>query len=66
VPVLTPSTDSGAIKLFILDSGAGSLALMHTTPSGTLQGAYVGRKSMFGFPYYVNTYIALDSTPARQ
>lgn len=65
VPVLAPSVDSGAIKLFILDSGAGSLALMHTTPTGTLQGAYIGRKSNFGIPYYVNTYLALDSTPAR-
>jgi hypothetical protein len=65
VPVLTPSVDAGAIKLFIVDSGAGSLALMHTTPTGTLQGAYIGRKSNFGIPYYVNTYLALDSTPAR-
>ena len=65
VPVLAPSVDTGAIKLFILDCGAGSLALMHTTPAGTLQGAYIGRKSELGIPYYVNTYLALDSAAVR-
>lgn len=65
VPALTPSVDAGAIKLFILDSGAGSLALMHIDPTGTMRGAYMGRKTNFGFPYYVNNYLALDPAPPR-
>lgn len=65
VPALTPSTDAGAIKLFILDCGAGSLALMHIDPTGTMQNAFMGRKTKFGFPYYVNNYLALDPAPAR-
>ena len=65
VPALVPSTDAGAIKLFILDSGAGSLALMHIDPSGSIQTAYNGRKSKHGIPYYVNNYLALDSTVPR-
>jgi hypothetical protein len=65
VPVLTPSADAEAIKLFILDSGAGSLALMHIDPTGTMRGAYMGRKTNFGYPYYVNNYLALDPVPPR-
>jgi hypothetical protein len=65
VPALSPSADAGAIKLFILDSGGGSLALMHIDPAGTMRGAYMGRKTNFGFPYYVNNYLALDPAPAR-
>lgn len=65
VPALTPSADAGAIKLFILDCGAGSLALMHIDPTGTMRGAYMGRKTNFGFPYYVNNYLALDPAPPR-
>jgi hypothetical protein len=65
VPALSPSSDAGAIKLFILDSGGGSLALMHIDPAGTMRGAYMGRKTNFGFPYYVNNYLALDPAPAR-
>lgn len=65
VAALSPSADAGAIELFILDSGAGSLALMHTDPDGILRGAYIGRKSKLGIPYYVNNYIALDSERAR-
>lgn len=59
VPALTPSTDAGAIKLLILDSGAGSLALMHINPDGDMQDAFIGRKSELGVPYYVNNYLAL-------
>jgi hypothetical protein len=65
VPALSPSADAGAIKLFILDSGAGSLALMHIDPAGTMRGAYLGRKTNWGAPYYVNNYLALDPAPAR-
>ena len=65
VPPLSPSADSAAIQLFILDSGAGSLALMHIDPSGAIRSAYIGRKSKFGFPYYVNNYFALCPTKAR-
>lgn len=57
VPPLVPSADPNAIKLFILDSGAGSLGLMHKDPSNTLQDAYIGRKSAWGIPYYVNNYL---------
>jgi len=57
VPPLVPSTDPNAIKLFILDSGAGSLGLMHKDPSNTLQDVYIGRKSKWGIPYYVNNYL---------
>ncbi|HEY5745774.1 MAG TPA: hypothetical protein VIU12_06845, partial [Chryseolinea sp.] len=65
VEALTPSADAGAIKLFILDSGAGSLGLMHIDPSGTLRSAYIGRKSKFGFPYYVADYLGFTSTAPR-
>ena len=65
VPPLTPSTDSSAIQLFILDSGAGSLGLMHIDPSGVIRGAYIGRKSKYGFPYYVNNYLALCPSKPR-
>jgi hypothetical protein len=65
VPALPPSAGAGAIKLFILDSGAGSLALMHIDPTGAMRGAYMGRKTNFGFPYYVNNYLALDPAPPR-
>ncbi|MGE9269657.1 MAG: hypothetical protein ACQKBU_02540 [Verrucomicrobiales bacterium] len=52
-PALSPSVDAGAIKRFILDSGASSLALMHIDPTGTMQGAYRGRKTNFGFPFWL-------------
>ncbi len=65
VPALSPSADPGAIKLFILDSGMGSLALMHIDPSGNMRKAYMGRKTVWGVPYYVNNYLALDPEPSR-
>jgi hypothetical protein len=65
VPALTPSVDTKAIKLLILDSGAGSLALMHADPAGAIQSAYIGRKSVMGVPYYVNNYLTLYSSRPR-
>lgn len=57
VPTLTPSADPMAIKLMILDSGAGSLGLVHSDPSFVPQVDYEGRKSAFGVPYYVSDYV---------
>ena len=65
VEALSPSADGGAIKLFIMDSGDGSLGLMHVDPSGTLRSAYIGRKSKIGFPYYVSDYLGFNATVPR-
>ncbi|SKB01884.1 hypothetical protein SAMN02745166_03494 [Prosthecobacter debontii] len=62
---LASASDTAAIKLFILDSGAGSIALMHTDPSGVLRPGYIGRKSAIGIPYYVNNYLGFVSARAR-
>ena len=60
VPLLSPSVDTHAVKLFILDSGKGSLDLIHIDPSGNLQADFLGRKDQAGFPYWVNNYIGFD------
>lgn len=65
VPSLSPSADAGAAKLFILDCGAGSLGLMHRDPSNILQDAFIGRKSRFGVPYFVSTYLIFKATTPR-
>jgi hypothetical protein len=64
-PLLPNSVDPLALKLFILDSGAGSVGLIHTDPSGTKRNAYIGRKHEFGVPYYIPTYLSFDSTLPR-
>jgi hypothetical protein len=63
--MLNPSTDTLAQELFILDSGAGSLALDHIDPTGNLREAYLGRKSATGLPYYVNNYVQFWATEPR-
>jgi len=66
VPDLTPSVDGDAIQLFILDSGAGSLGLIHRHADGSLQLGYIGRKNATGITFYVPTYLAFRSMPPRQ
>jgi hypothetical protein len=65
VPALTPSADSGAIKLFILDCGIGSVDLMHVDPSEQLQSAFLGRKTRTGVPYYLADYLAFKTSIPR-
>jgi len=64
-PSLAPSTDPNAQKLLILDSGGGSIALVHPDGDGNTVPVYIGRKSMLGVPYYVNNYLEFYSKLPR-
>jgi hypothetical protein len=65
VPALSPSTDVGAIKLFILDSGMGSVGLLHINGSGALKNAFIGRKHRTNAPYHVSDYLAIKAEKPR-
>ena len=61
-----PPPDADALELLILDSGDGSLATMHQNPAGNMEFDFIGRKSQYGLPYYVNTYLGFYATRPRE
>lgn len=65
VPLLPGSIRPTDLKLFILDSGSSSVALMHRNPDGAWHLDDRGAKHL-GIPYYVNTYGAFSCLKPRQ
>ena len=64
VPLLPGSIRPTDLKLFILDSGTSSVALMHRNPDGDWHLDDRGAKHL-GIPYYVNTYVAFGCLKPR-
>jgi hypothetical protein len=58
--------DADALQLLVLDSGDGSMATMHQNPEGDMAFDFVGRKHLYGIPYYVNTYLGFYATRPRE